>query len=214
MYKIDSLCFSVSNILIEDDNTEEYELDKRCIFTLHANTDTPLTVSTNTNVFIKHLKNNIYEIQGYVYESKCDYALININGIRLSICNQDVRYKEKHTYHGIVSLTYDVWSCYEMNVCSDYNDENLYFEGITKNIKLVISESNYRTLSKTNSFYDAPNGIHHYLITVALCSDKIMQQEESPVLQISKDKLVLNLKEISDYKVKLIKEYIQKVCKL
>jgi hypothetical protein len=41
-----------------------------------------------------------------------------------------------------------------------------------------------------------------------------MQQEESPVLQISKDKLVLNLKEISDYKVKLIKEYIQKVCRM
>jgi len=202
--------------MIDDANTDEYAVKEKTTFTLHGYTDTPLIKSLDKKTFIKHIEDNIYEIRGYAYESTCSYALLNIDGIKISVCNScDAQYKRGDTYEGIISLSYDIWDCYHMNVCSHNEDKNLYIEGIVEEIHLITAGgSKYATLAQTNSLKDiTPHEPSSYLIGVTLSKHKSSEKESNP-LQIDNDTLTLSLKGINDYKVKLIKEYIQKILRL
>ncbi len=216
MSKTDYIYFAVSKLMIHDANTEEYKLGEKTAFTLHGDIDKPLKPSSGKKMFIRHIQNNIYEIRGYVYRSYCDYALLNIGGIKISICNScEAHYKPDNVYEGIISLVYDVWDCYHMNVCENNEDKNLYMEGITQEIQLIAADgSKHGTLSQTHSLTDTtPNEPSSYIIGVSLCEPKTLQKKSYP-LQIDNNTLTLSLDGISDYKIKLIKEYIEKVCRL
>lgn len=212
---IETVCFKVYSILIEDGNTKEYRCGNISQFTLHAQVDTPLTVTTDKQTFVKQISENMYKIQGYIYSSKCDYALINIRGLKLSICNNTVPYKQGTVYSGIVFLHYDIWNCYEMNVCEHRYDTGLSLSGITEKIQLLTTNKNHPiTLDKTSSYKDDityPNSTSSYIITVKLCEDKILQDTLSP-LQINNDLLTLKLDSIDKVKVKKIVAYIKKLC--
>jgi hypothetical protein len=206
------LCFSVFNIVIQDGNTEEYCIGERTLFELDAHTDISLEPTTDKAVSLTQIADNNYEVCGYIYEATCAYALMNINGLKLSLCNENEIYTENQMYKGFISLGYNPWACYGMNVCEDKGDIELYQEGIVEKIELITTKSlDNISLDKTSSWDDEKShegATSSYLITVSLCVDKILYQEPHP-LQIDKQKLVLKLKDVSAEKLKRIEEFIK-----
>lgn len=214
MKKPTHLCFSVWNSVIQDGNTTEYHIADRTLFSLEAHTDTPLQ-SSKDKITLTQIQDNQYEVCGYIYEVTCAYALININGLKLSLCNnKDADYTPNQIYKGTVTLSYNPWGCYGMNVCNDQEDESLYSEGIVENIHLITSPHlNNIALDKTSSWDDENNhkdATSNYIIDVSLCEDKQLCQAPHP-LQIDKQKLVLNLKNISPSKITEIEKFIESV---
>jgi hypothetical protein len=216
MKNLTHLCFSVFNIVIQDGNTQEYRMGERTLFEVNAHTDTPLEPTTEKAVTLTQIEDDAYEVCGYIYEATCAYALMNINGLKISLCNENETYTENQMYKGAISLAYDPWACYGMNVCDDDIDEDeaLYQEGIVEKIQLITSDSLENiSLEQTSSWDDEESyegATSSYLITVAICADKVLYEAPHP-LQIDSQRLVLNLKDISSEKVKSIEEFIQKI---
>jgi hypothetical protein len=208
------ICFSVSNILIQDGNCGEYGIGNRSSFILHGATEKPLIESDDKKSQLLHVADNRYAIRGYVYETTCDYALMNLGIVKITLCNHRIEYQEGKMYEGEVSFEYDIWSCYGMNVCEEKNDDALYVEGITQQIRLVTAlEYDNITLEHTSSWEDGEsntNAISSYLIDVVLCADKILEPEQ-PRLQMDKNRLVVRLDGLSSYKIDQIKAFIEKI---
>ena len=208
------LCFSVFNIVIQDGNTEEYCVGHRTLFELDAHTKMPLEPTTEKAITLTQMEDDIYEVCGYIYKATCAYALMSINGLKLSLCNKDETYTENQMYKGTVSLAYDPWACYGMNMCDDEYDETLYQEGIVEEIQLITTKGlDNISLDKTSSWDDEKShegATSSYLITVSICANKILYKEPHP-LQINNQRLVLNLRGISQDKIKKIKSYIKKM---
>jgi len=214
MKNLTHLCFSVFNIVIQDGNTQEYSMGERTLFELDARTNIPLEPNTEKTVTLTQIEDDAYEVCGYIYEATCAYALMNINGLKISLCNKNEIYTENQMYKGTISFAYDPWSCYGTNVCEEKEDESLYQEGIVAKIQLITSDSLENiSLEQTSSCDDEESyegATSSYLITVALCADKVIY-EAPPPLQIDSQKLVLNLKGINSNKVKSIEEFIRKI---
>jgi len=214
MKNLTHLCFSVFNIVIQDGNTQEYRMEERTLFELDAHTDISLEPTTEKTVTLTQIADDTYKVCGYIYEATCAYALMNINGFKISLCNKNEIYTENQMYKGTVSLAYDPWSCYGTNVSEEKEDEALYQEGIVEKIQLITSDDLENiSLEQTSSWDDEEayeGATSSYLITVALCADKVLYEAPHP-LQIDSQRLVLNLKNISSQKVKSIEEFIQNI---
>jgi len=212
MKNLTHLCFSVFNIVIQDGNTQEYRMGERTLFELDTRTDIPLEPTTEKTVTLTQIEDDTYEVCGYIYEATCAYALMNINGLKISLCNKNEIYTENQMYKGTISLAYNPWGCYGTNVCDDKEDEALYQEGIVEKIQLITSDDLENiSLEQTSSWDDEEayeGATSSYLITVALCTDKVLYEAPHP-LQIDSQRLVLNLKNISSKKVKNIEEFIR-----
>jgi hypothetical protein len=62
MSQLNEIWFSVSDILIQDGNTEEYKIGQRYLFELDAHPNTPLEISTKKKIYIEHIAFNTYKV--------------------------------------------------------------------------------------------------------------------------------------------------------
>ncbi|WNZ00460.1 hypothetical protein SUSP_002877 (plasmid) [Sulfurospirillum sp. 'SP'] len=135
-----ALFFTTSNLYIQDGAIPEYKVGDKTSFALEAYAENGFEESVEENIRYLHIEDATYDIVGLVYKKCYDqYAFMDLGAFTVFIEDPQNILEVGKYYQGIVSLDYDIWNDYHLELRDSFFREDIEQKGIIKSITVDTS---------------------------------------------------------------------------
>jgi len=135
-----TLFFTTSNLYIQDGVLPEYKVGNQTSFALEAYAQDGFVESLEETKRLAHIKDAAYTVTGLVCK-KCYniYAFMDLGAFKVFIEDPQNTLEEGKYYQGVVSLDYDIWNDYHLELWDSFCREKIEQKGIIKSITVDTS---------------------------------------------------------------------------
>lgn len=132
--------FTTSNLYIQDGVLPEYKVDNYTSFALEAYAQDSFVESAKETMRLTHIKDAMYAVTGLICK-KCyhRYAFMDLGALKVFTEDPQNTLEEGKYYEGIVSLDYDIWNSYHIELWDSFCREKIEQKGIIKSITVDTS---------------------------------------------------------------------------
>jgi len=133
------LFFTIWNVLVEDGNFDDLGIGNKFQEALEVNELQDIKEINNTRTAFYHIKDNLYDVNAYVYRVTRLSIFIEVDGVLLTIDNKkEYQFMNKGSYYMFRAfLNCDIWNWFGLSWSkeNEYLFDEIEIEGTIKSLK-------------------------------------------------------------------------------